>query len=58
MHNAIDDLNLDRLVVSYPGRSAYKLADNIEVVPHPSVSVNRRAWPSRYERGHRVDDCF
>jgi predicted AAA+ superfamily ATPase len=33
MRTALKDLELDRLLVVYPGEKAYKLSDRIEVVP-------------------------
>lgn len=33
MQTALEDLQLARLWVVYPGKSSYALADNIQVVP-------------------------
>ncbi|HKU38745.1 MAG TPA: hypothetical protein VJR89_11380 [Polyangiales bacterium] len=33
MRIALHDLQLDRLVVLYPGTATYPLADNVEAVP-------------------------
>ena len=37
MRIALNDLNLDRLVVVYPGERRYALADRAEVVPLTEV---------------------
>jgi len=39
MRNAIDELGLVRLIVVYPGSKAYKVAENIEVVPLAEVEA-------------------
>lgn len=39
---AIDDLNLDKLFVVYPGKDSYKLEKNIEVVPVFQISIFRK----------------
>ncbi|HET6628177.1 MAG TPA: hypothetical protein VFG91_00215 [Woeseiaceae bacterium] len=33
MHNAIDDIGLERVAVIYPGQKRYRLAEQVEVVP-------------------------
>ena len=33
MRIALNDLNLDRLVVVYPGKRRYALSDQVEVIP-------------------------
>ena len=33
MRTALADLNLDRLVVIYPGQRRYRLAERVEVLP-------------------------
>lgn len=33
MRSALEDLQLDRLVVLYPGERRYRLADRVEAVP-------------------------
>ena len=37
MRIALDDLNLDRLVVFYPGEQVYSLTDKVEVLPVGSI---------------------
>lgn len=44
MKSAIDDLKLERLWVVYPGRTAYRLLDNVQTLP---LSLIRDSW--RYE---------
>ena len=38
MRIALDDLRLDQLIVIYPGRKRYRLADKIDVVPAATVA--------------------
>jgi predicted AAA+ superfamily ATPase len=38
MKIAMEDLQLDRLIVFYPGEKAYPLTDRIEVVPLASLA--------------------
>ena len=33
IRSALTDLNLDRLLVIYPGERSYRLAENVEVIP-------------------------
>jgi len=39
MQTALEDLQLARLWVVYPGKSSYALADNIQVVPLSHVGA-------------------
>ncbi len=55
MRIALADLRLDRLVVLYPGKVRYTLADRVEVVPLSTLAeAGRKAWwgGPRKKRGH------
>ncbi len=43
MRTALEDLQLDRLVVVYPGTKRYALAERVEVVPFAEICANSAA---------------
>ncbi len=53
MQIALDDLNLDRLVVVYPGERRYALADRVEVIPLVEMVAAGSGAPSLFKKPHR-----
>jgi len=53
MRTALNDLNLDRLVVVYPGEHRYAIADRVEVIPLVDVVAASRDASSLFKQPRR-----
>ncbi len=53
MRTALNDLNLDRLVVVYPGERRYVLSDRVEVIPLAEMVAAGRGAASLFKKPRR-----